>query len=348
MTSSPHAFITGGSGFLGINLVRFLLNKGYRITSYDIADFSYPERDRINTLKADIRDRDTLYDSMKDVDVIIHCAAALPSYAVEDIFTTDIDGTRNVLDAAVYHKIPRVIHISTTAVYGIPSGVPIRESDPVHGIGPYGIAKVEAEKVCEEFRTRGLLIPILRPISFIGPERLGVFAIFYDWAKEGRGFPLLGSGRNHMQFLDVEDLCNVIYTCMTGEGTVVNDVFNIGAKEFTTMKEDYQIVLDEAGFGKKIVSVPATPAILVLRFLEWLHMSPLYKWVYETSVKDFYVSIEKTQKKLGFQPRYSNKDALLRNYRWYLAHADGFGNAFGISHRVPWRQGALGIIKLFF
>jgi len=83
----------------------------------------------------------------------------------------------------------------------------------------------------------------------------------------------------------------------------VNDTFNIGAKEFTTMKEDYQAVLDKAGFGKKIIGLPATPIIWTLRMLEVLHLSPLYKWVYETASKDSFVSIEKAEKILDYKDR---------------------------------------------
>jgi len=107
-------------------------------------------------------------------------------------------------------------------------------------------------------------------------------------------------------------------------------------------------VLDVAGFGKKIRGFPAGPMILTLRLLEALHLSPLYKWVYETASKDSFVSIEKAERKLGFKPKYSNKDSLVRNYRWYLANVKSFEGKSGVSHRVPWKQGVLKIAKLFF
>ena len=82
--------------------------------------------------------------------------------------------------------------------------------------------------------------------------------------------------------------------------------------------------------------------------LEALHVSPLYKWVYETASEDSFVSIEKAEKKLGFKPKYSNKQALIRNYQWYVAHEHEFKNASGVTHRVPWKQGALSFFKMFF
>ncbi len=340
--------ITGGAGFLGINLLRFLLGKGHHVVSLDIADFDYPERDRIKIVKGDIRDRSTVDRAMEGVNIVVHTAAALPLYKPADILSTDIDGTRNILQSALEHKVERMIHVSSTAVYGIPDHHPLVEDDRLDGVGPYGEAKVAAEQLCEEYRKRGLCVPVIRPKSFVGPERLGVFALFYDWAKDGKGFPMIGSGRNRYQLLDVEDLCEAIYLAATVDPVNANDTFNIGAKEFTTMKEDYQAVLDRAGFGKKIVPLPAAPVIWTLRILEALHLSPLYKWVYETASTDSFVSIEKAERVLGYRPKYSNKDALVRNYEWYIEHLAQFEHASGVSHRVPWKQGILKLAKVFF
>jgi nucleoside-diphosphate-sugar epimerase len=343
-------FITGGAGFLGINLTRFLLEKGHRVVSYDFAPFDYPEKadERVTAALGDIRDMEPLREAMRGSDIVVHTAAALPLYSETDIRSTDIDGTRNVLEAAHELNIKRVIQISSTAVYGIPDHHPLYEDDKLIGVGPYGVAKIDAEKICADYRAKGMVVPIIRPKSFIGPERLGVFALFYDWASTGHGFPMIGSGNNRYQLLDVHDLCEAIYLCATLDAGVVNDTFNIGAEHFTTMKEDYQAVLDRAGFGKRIHGFPAAPLILALRFLEALRLSPLYKWVYETASKDSFVSIDKAKTRLGFAPRYSNKDALLRNYEWYLANKASFARASGVSHRMPWKQGILALAKLFF
>lgn len=343
------AFITGGAGFLGINLIRYLKAKGVeKLVSYDIADFDYPDKDYVVAIKGDIRNVEDMRKAMEGCDIVIHCAAALPLYTKEEILTTDIDGTCNVLQVAMDLGIKRVIQISSTAVYGIPDHHPLYETDKLIGVGPYGIAKVGAEGVCESFRAKGLCVPIIRPKSFVGPERLGVFALLYDWALTGHNFPMIGSGNNRYQLLDVDDLCDAIWSCMTLPEEIANDTFNVGAKDFETMKQDYQAVLDAAGHGKRIIGFPSRPVIWGLRFLEFLHLSPLYKWVYETACEDSFVSIEKAEQKLGFKPKYSNKQALLRNFEWYKANLDSFKNQSGISHRVPWKQGILGLIKNLF
>ncbi|MDD5705240.1 MAG: NAD-dependent epimerase/dehydratase family protein [Kiritimatiellae bacterium] len=341
--------VTGGSGFLGINLVRHLLAKGAGpVRVLDIAPFDYPERERVEVLTGDIRDEEMVARAMQGVKWVVHTAAALPLYRPRDIITTEVEGTRKLLRAAADAGVERFVHISSTAVYGIPDHHPLREDDKLDGVGPYGQAKIDAEAVCGEYRAQGMCVPVLRPKSFIGPERLGVFALFYDWARDGRNFPMIGSGRNRYQLLDVADLCAAIWLCLTLERDRVNDTFNIGAREFTTMREDYQAVLDYAGHGGRVLGFPARPVIWALRMLEFLHLSPLYKWVYETACEDSFVSIEKAERLLGFDPEFSNKQALIRNYQWYIENMESFRNASGISHRVPWKQGILGVIKRLF
>ena len=166
-------YITGISGFLSINLVRYLKANGYNdISGIDLVDFTYPERDQITFTQGDMRNPQTVKETMRGADIVIHTAAALPLYPPEEIYSTDIEGTRIVLQQALEYDVKRFIHISSTAVYGVPDHHPLYETDPMSGVGPYGEAKVSAEEICHEFREKGLCVPILRPKSFVGPERL--------------------------------------------------------------------------------------------------------------------------------------------------------------------------------
>ncbi len=341
------AFITGGAGFLGINLIRHLLARQARVVSFDIAEFSYPERPSISAITGDIRDFDALANAMRGASIVVHCAAALPSYSTPEIISTEVEGTRNVLRAATSNGVDRVVHISSTAIYGR-KALGTTEDSETEILGPYADAKILAERECLEYRKKGLSVPILRPKTFVGPERLGIWAILYDWAYSGSGFPLIGSGDNRYQLLDVEDLCDLIFTVMTAPAREVNQTVNVGAKVFGTMKEDFQAVLDRAGHGGKVRPLPAWPVIAGLRVLEKLPLSPVYEWVYETAAADSYVSIEKAEKTLEFKPRYSNREALVRNYDWYVSHLPQILQTSGVTHRVPWKQGLIGFGKKIF
>ena len=337
--------VTGGSGFLGINLIRALLERGHSVRSYDLLPFDYPERDRVDEVPGDIRDVSLHARAFDGVDMVIHCAAALPLCSDEEIMSTDLEGTRRLLESARAHDVARFIFISSTAVYGVPDHHPLLEDDPLVGVGPYGAAKIAAEGVCAEYRADGMCVPVLRPKSFVGPERLGAFELLYDFAYTGHGFPVLGREDNPYQLLDVADLCDAILLCVEGEAGPVNDVFNVGAARFGSLRQGFQAVLDEAGHGKRVLALPAGPAIAVLRVLEALNLSPLYKWIYETAGKESFVGIDKITTTLGYAPRYSNEEALVRNYRWYVENRDRISQASGVTHRVPWKRGALRLLK---
>ena len=253
----------------------------------------------------------------------------------DEIFSTDVDGTRIVLESALEHGIARVVHISSTAVYGIPDHHPIYEDDRLQGVGPYGEAKIGAEQhVPGDPRQGPVRADPSRPSRFVGPERLGVFELLYDWASDGRNFPVLGGGDNRYQLLDVEDLCQAIYLCATLDRDRVNDTFNVGRARSSAPC---------ARTSRRCSTTPATASgssacrrrrsIWALKVLEALQLSPLYKWVYETAGKDSFVSIERIEQRLGFVPRYSNREALIRNFDWYLAHRDQFRGTSG--HLAP-------------
>ncbi len=345
---SSRYLITGGAGFLGINLSRYLLARGHAVRSLDIAPFQYPERPAVDVIDGDIRDREIVERAMAGVEVVVHCAAALPLAPRDEILSTAVLGTDVLLESARSHHVKCFIFVSSTSVYGIPDHHPLLETDRLDGVGPYGESKVQAEGLCQRARKKGLCISILRPKSFVGPERLGAFELLYDWAYSGRNFPVLGSGSNRYQLLDVEDLCQAIELCAMGAPERTSDTFNVAAQEFGTMRDNFQAVLDRAGHGRRVVALPAKPAILLLQLFEALHLSPLYRWIYETASQDSFVSTERIETRLGFRARYSNRDALIRNYDWYVAHRHEIQSLTGITHRVPWKKGVLQLAKYFF
>jgi nucleoside-diphosphate-sugar epimerase len=158
---------------------------------------------------------------------------------------------------------------------------------------------------------------------------------------------MVGWGNNKYQLLHVHDLVRAIEMMFTLDENEVNEEFNVGATEYGTMKDDFQAPIDEAGTGKRVVGTPATLTRFALRVLNKLDLSPLYRWVYETAHEDSYVSVEKLCE-LGWQPEYSNKEALVDTYRWYLDSYEETLNQTGKDHRVAWDQGALSTIKRVF
>ena len=339
--------VTGGAGFLGLHTARGFADRGYDLRLLDIAPLDlneYPSG--VEYVQGDVRDRKVLERAVEGADAIIHAAAALPLWDPEEIWDVNVNGTRTVLDVALEKGVERVVFISSTAVYGIPDGNrPEREDDPLKGVGPYGESKIAAERVCEEYRKKDLIVSILRPKTFIGPERLGIFSILFDWIKDGARIPIIGNGENKYQLLDVDDLVDAEVLMLEGDKELVNDVFNVGAERFGTWNEDLGALIDHAGTGSKILHLPAGPTKLVLKLLEKLHLSPLYEWAYGTADKNHYVSIEKIVRTFNWHPRHSNAESLMRTYDWFIEHYDELEGGEGVTHRAVWKQGVLSIVK---
>ncbi len=339
--------ITGGAGFLGLHTANTYASENHQVTLLDIAEYNKEEYRGANIrfIVNDVRNKELMEELAEEHDVIIHCAAALPLWKPAEIFSTNVEGTRTVLESALSHGRKRTVFISSTAVYGIPEKHPIVEDDPLIGVGAYGKSKIEAEKICEEYREKGLVVPILRPKTFIGPERLGVFQILFDWVESGKRIPIIGNGKNRYQLLDVRDLVDSIKLVASGPEELVNDTYNLGAEEFGTVEEDVGALCDYAGSGARVMKTNATLVKFCLRLFEKMKLSPLYEWVYGTADKDSFVSSEKIMKKLGWKPKWSNAESLIDSYKWYLEHKDELPQEPGVTHRVAWKQGILALFK---
>ena len=336
--------ITGGAGFLGLHLARRLLTDGQEVRTLDLAPLDdRPLEGRVEELHGDVRIPADARRLVAGADVLVHAAAALPiQVSRAAIRSVNVEGAAVTFAAAAEADLRRAVLISSTAVYGVPERHPIHEGDPLVGVGHYGESKIEAERLCEAFARRGLETVIVRPKTFVGPERLGVFEILFDWIREGRRIPILGDGSNRYQLLGVEDLVDAVVRCL--DAPVAGEALNVGAGTFGTVREDLEALIAHAGSGSRLRPVPARPAEVVLRGLELARLSPLAEWHYRTAHKDSFVSIDKARALLGWEPRLSNAETLCATYDWYLEHRGELGGA-GLTHRVPWDQRALGLLR---
>jgi len=326
-----------------VHLARFFVARGDSVRTLDVVPMEDAVERKVAEVRGDMRDAARARELCDGADVLIHAAAALPIRGSRrEIMSVNVDGTAALLAAARDAGVRRVVYISSTAVYGVPKHHPLREDAPLVGVGHYGESKIEAERVARRVARRGLEVVVLRPKTFVGPERLGVFEILFDWIREGRRIPILGDGSNRYQLLAVEDLVDA--TVSAAEADVAGETFNIGAAEFGTVRSDLQGLIAHAGSGSRLRPVPAKPAELALRTLEMARLSPLAEWHYRTAHRDSYVDISKAQRELDYAPRLSNEQALCETYDWYLAHREEL-RAAGVTHRVPWDQRALGLLK---
>lgn len=338
--------VTGGAGFFGIHLVKGLLEKGYHIKVLDIEDLKVPEIEgRIEFIKTDVRDRDAVESACKDIDILFHVAAILPiSRSKKKIYwDVNVRGTKNILEASLRNNIKKVIFMSSAATYGIPKEVPITENTEFNPVCNYGRSKIEAEKICNEYRARGLNIIILRPRTLVGANRLGIFQIFFSWIADGKNVYIIGEGSNLFQLLSTRDLVDVCILSI--ENNSYNEDFNLGTDKFSTVRGDLQDLIDYAKTNSRIISLPSKISKTILSFLDILNLSPFTPWHYLTPDKPFYFDITKAQRVLGWQPQDSNFQMYKISYNWYLSHRKEVDNDFGTTHRKSTRQKIIRILR---
>ena len=339
--------VTGGTGFLGTDLVRELVRKGHNPRVLDINDPQ--DRDlegSIDFTKGDTRDTSTVARVCEGVDTIFHLAAAvLPTRGKKQYTSINTGGTRSVLQAAVDNGVSQVVHISTSAIYGAPKHLPVTEESELKPMGYYGNAKFHGEAEVRRFREQGLRVSILRPRTIIGTERLGIFHILFDWIKGGKRIPLIGSGNNLFQFISARDVVQASLLAAKAES---NDDFNIGAEEFSTVRADLEALVKHAGSGSRVTSIPAPMVKMSLQVLDLLRLSPLMDWQYKVADKPFYFDISKAKRILGWQPQDSNTQMFADSYDWYIQNFNEATPTFGSTHRQAVRQRALRLLRGLF
>ncbi len=339
--------ITGGTGFLGTHLARHFLKQQYNVILYDIAPLAAKDLEgKVTVITADIRDKKKILAATKGVDYVVHAAAALPIHQNREyIFDVNVKGTRNVLEATLQQKVKRLIFISTTAMYGVPKKLPEEETDEIYPIGYYGESKAAGEKLCFQYHKKGLSLNILRPKTFLGPERLGVFTLWFEAIYNNKPVFILGKGNNLYQLLEVQDLCRAIESALLTKKD--GEIFNVGTDRYDTWKKDLSALIKHAKSQSKILSLPVLPTQTALAILEKLHLSPIVAWHYKTFPVNSYVSIEKAKKQLRFTPTKSNKEILIESYDWYKEHRKEFLHTVGKTHKTIWNFKLLEIINKF-
>ena len=316
------------------------MREGHDVRTLDVVPLDDPVERDVTEIRGDMRDASCARDLCAGADVVIHAAAALPIRGSRrEIMSVNVDGTAALLAAARDARVGRFVYISSTAVYGVPRVHPIPEDFPLEGVGAYGESKIACERLVRE---SALDHVVIRPKTFLGPERLGVFEILFDWIRDGRRIYVLGDGTNRYQLLAVEDLVDAIDRACAAD--VAGETFNVGAREFGTVRSDLETLIVHAGSASRLRPIPARPAEATLRGLELARLSPLGEWHYKTASRDSFVDVSKAESLLGWRATKSNAETLVDNYDWYVANRGRMKRA-GVTHRVPWNQQALAWLK---
>ena len=331
--------VTGGSGFFGHLLIETLLAGGDQVRSFDL-NAADDEFAGVEFQLGDIRDIEAVQRACDGIDIIYHNVAQQPlSQNPALMKTVNLDGTKNMLAAALACGVKKTIFTSSTAVFGIPAELPIRRDTLPTPCEPYGRTKVMAEELCRDYIQKGLDVTIIRPRAILGHGRLGIFQMLFEWIREGRNVPVMDGGDNLFQFIHAQDLADATIRASHRAGP---QIYNIGTDRFGTMREVLQSLCEHANTGSKVRSVPSAPAQWIAAAAEKLRISPLGAYHYLVYGKPNYFDIADAVKELGWAPKYSNDEMMIASYDWYLNNRDDvLRSRWASPHKSAVKQGIL-------
>lgn len=344
-----HVLITGGNGFLGGHLVPYLTDKGSVVPV--VFDKLKPQGDMKGTgalyFPGDIcsaADVSNAFKTYGPFDTVYHLASAMPdkSHTDDETWRISVEGTKNVVSAAVKHHTRSFVFTSSNVTYGVPEKLPVTEDTPLLPIEAYGKSKVAAEHELEKYKGK-IHIQMFRCPVITGVGRLGLQAILFEFISENRKVYVLGDGLNKYQFVDADDVCQALELASHGTGF---DAYTIGGDGVLTLRDLYQEVIQYAKSTSKIVCLPKAPALLALSILNAMKISPLGVYQYSMLGQSMYADTTKIKKKLGWKPKKTIAQSFIENYVWYTKHKDTFAEVgsgkFSSNRSVP----KMGIFKL--
>jgi nucleoside-diphosphate-sugar epimerase len=334
--------VTGGSGYFGSLLVRRLVDEGHSVRVLDLkeADDLPPAVDFVG---GDIRDRAVVDQVVDDVEIVFHNVAQVPlAKDLELLRTVNVDGTAVLLEACSRHRVGKVVHTSSSAVFGIPTVNPVLPSTVPAPVEAYGHAKLAAEWACLDAVREGLDVTIVRPRTILGHGRLGIFGILFDWVADGADIFVLGDGSNRYQFVHADDLAEVCISAGLRSGP---QIFNAGAREFGTMRESLEALCSHAGTGSKVRRLPAGPAAVTMRLAAGAGLAPFAPYHWMLYSKSLWFDIDHVSAALDWTPQYSNAAALADSYDWFIANRADASGRHASHHRSSSKQGALRLMK---
>jgi len=320
--------VTGGTGFTGAALVTRLLELGHTVRSLDYQDGICADelRDKgAELIKGSITDKALVDRCTEGTEFVFHVAAAFREIDQPDQFYLDVNvqGTRNVYEAAERHKVKKVVYCSTQGVHGHISNPPGDENSPIAPEDYYQQTKYEGELVAQEFSKKGMNTTILRPTAIYGPGDPGRYLMIFRKAQKG-SFPMFGSGQTFYHPLYIDNFIDAFIATMDlekGRG----ETYIIGDEEYLAIKDLVAKVGQALNVPLKIRHYPITPLVIAGHVCEKLckplGIAPIIfprrvDWFRQ--IRAF--KIDKAKKELGYIPKIGIDEGLKRTGEWYKAN----------------------------
>jgi UDP-glucose 4-epimerase len=351
LAARPEVLVTGGSGFFGGVLKRRLLAEGFPVTNVDLLR-DEDTNPALTSVQGDIRDANLLERIFAEhkFQAVFHCAAMLAHDVKDDtlLWTSNVDGTRMVAEAALAASVTRFIFISTNCLWGEGFGREVTETDPPAPIELYGRSKLQAEHelatLCQ--RHPELQVVTLRCPTIMDSGRLGLLAILFEFIQDGKKVWVVGDGGNRYQFIYAQDLATACLLCLN---YAHSNLFHIGAEDVPTMRELYEGVIRAAGSRSRVASLPKAPTIALMKLAHRLHLSPLGPYHYRMIAESFRFDTRRIRAELDWSPTLTNQQMMQRAFEYYRQnrreiHERNDHQSAGVSAHS--RAAPMGIIRL--
>ena len=256
-----NVIVTGGAGFIGSHLVKYLVKKHQNVTVVDNLKNGKLEnlqsvKNKIKFIKMDILDYDSLKKIGKNIDCIFHHAALT---SVPDSFTkqeeyhnVNVNGTENILKLAKEFGF-KVIFASSASVYGNQKKIPIKENAKKTPLNPYGLTKIKAEELCVKYSKKGVSVIVLRYFNVYGLRQndnyAGVISKFLKKISKDKSPIIDGDGSQIRDFVFVEDICKANYLAMKSSTKLA--FVNIGYGRMTSIKQLADLMIKIRGIDRQ-------------------------------------------------------------------------------------------------
>jgi UDP-glucose 4-epimerase len=338
--------VTGASGFFGGVLKRRLLAEGFAVTNIDLV------RDEdgdpaLTSIQGDIRDEALLAQTFAEhtFEAVFHCAAML-AHDVKDktlLWTSNVDGTRLVAEAAVAAGVTRFVNISSNCLWAEGFGRPVTEADVPAPVELYGRSKLQAEQELEALRVKHpeLRVVTLRCPTIIDSGRLGLLAILFEFIEDGKKVWVVGDGSSRYQFIYAQDLVTACLLCLQYEES---NLFHIGSDEVPTMRAMYESVIRAAGSKSRVASLPRRTTVALMQLAHRLGVSPLGPYHYRMIAESFVFDTQRIGWELGWVPTLTNEEMMLRAFSYYSENRRAIHARTDVSAHS--KAAPMGIIRL--
>ena len=334
--------VTGGSGFLGAEILKKLLQRNFKVFNLDLIKSNISG---VVNFQIDILDKKKMNDIFANnvFDIIIHSCAKVPvSRSKDSFYDVNVIGTKNILSLAKIYLIKRFVYVSSSAVYGIPEKVPILEEDIRVPLEPYGISKKMGEDLCIK-EMPYMNLGIIRPRTVIGKDRLGIFSILFEWIRSNKAVPVINDGKNLYQFIDVDDLAEAI--CIMSLSKYVGSL-NIGTSSFCSIRELLTGLIEKNHSSSKIKNLDSNLLFKLFKFLI-KKVLPLQEYHYLAYGRDIYFDTSQSKLILKWEPKISNLVSLQNSYENYIKSTK-YSHELLATHKKPLKSFLLKYATWFF